>query len=245
VSPVLVEALTFARRLARRRIVLTVLALDAATLVWMAFVSPVPSVRAACAAAQGLSVLTTLVLASGCVADDRSAARLIFGATHPTPCAAWILGRWLAVAAGAAAVTVLTVVVAALTGPGLGPLTPFAFAVAAAVLHVGALAALAVALSCGAGGTGQVLALLGLLVIGLMPPEVVAGALHAAWVEPVTRVAWAVLPAPWALDRLQAWAMGAEGPHPLLALALLAQTPLWLAAGARAIAHAELGARSL
>ncbi len=242
---VLVEALTFARRLARRRVVVTVLALDAAALCWAAFLAPVATVRAACAGAEGLGALTTLVLASGCVADDRSCARLLLGATHPAPRAAWILGRWLAVAAGAAAVTVVAVVVTALTGPGLGAFRPLALAVAVAVLHAGALAALAVAVSCGAGATGQVLALLGLLVIGLVPPEVVAGALNATWAEPIARFAWAVLPAPWALDRLQAWALGAEGPHPLLALALLGQTPLWLAAGTRAIARAELGARSL
>ena len=90
---------------------------------------------------------------------------------------------------------------------------------------------------------GQVLALLGLLVIGLIPPDVVTGLLGAAWAEPAARVAWAVLPTPWALDRIQAWGLGAEATHPLLALALLAQTPLWLAAGSRAIARAELGAR--
>ena len=242
---ILVEALTFARRLARRRIVVTTLLLDTAVLAWAVFVSPVSSLQSALAAAQGLGELTTLVLASGCVADDRSCARLVLCATHPAPRSAWILGRWLAVGATAVVVTVVVGVVAALAGPGLQPSGAFALGVVAAALHVTALAALAVALSTGAGGTGQVLALLGLLVIGLVPPEVVAGALNATWAEPITRFAWAVLPAPWALDRLQAWALGAEGPHPLLALALLGQTPLWLAAGTRAIARAELGARSL
>jgi hypothetical protein len=242
---VLVEALTFARRLVRRRLVVTTLVLDAAVLAWVALIAPVGSVRAAFAAAQGLGALTTLVLASGCVADDRSAARLVLGATHPAPRSAWILGRWLTVAAGAAAVTLTAAAVAALAGPGPGPATRFALGGLAAMLHVGALAALAVALSCGAGGTGQVLALLGVLVIGLIPPEVVAGMVAGAWAEPVTAVAWAVLPTPWAPDRIQAWALGAEGPRPLLALALLAQTPLWLAVGARTIARAELGARSL
>jgi len=242
---ILVEALTYALRLVRRRLVVTTLVLEAAVLAWAVVISPVGSLRATFAAAQGLGALTTLVLASGCVADDRSAGRLVLGATHPAPRRAWILGRWLTVAGAAAAVTAMAAIVAALAGPGFGSPRGFALGVAAAALHVGAFGALAVALSCGAGGTGQVLALLGLLVIGLVPPEVVAGTLARAWAEPVARVAWAALPTPWALDRIQAWALGAEGPHPLLALALLTQPPLWLAAGVRAIAHAELGARSL
>jgi ABC-type transport system involved in multi-copper enzyme maturation permease subunit len=242
---VLVEALTFARRLARRRLVQIVFALDAAALALAVFVSPVASVQAAFAAAQALGALTVLVLASGCVAEDRCAARLALAATHPAPRTAWILGRWLAVGGGAAAVTVLVAVVGAVAGPGFGSAARFAAAAAAAVIDLAALAALAVALSCAAGSTGQVLALLGLLLIGLLPPAVVASALATAWLEPATRVAWTILPAPWALDRLQGWALGAEGSQPLLALALLAQTPLWLAAGARAIAGAELGARGL
>ncbi len=237
---VLVEALTFARRLARRRLVAIVFALDAALLAWITLVSPVGSLGAAFAAAQGLGTLTTLVLASGCVADDRSAARLVLGATHPAPRSAWVLGRWLTVAAGAACVTVGAAVAAALGGPGLGPAGAFAIGVAAAVLHVGAFAAVAVAVSCGAGSTAQVLVLLGLLLLGLVPPEIVGGML-ASWMEPATRVVWSLVPTVWALERIQAWAAGAEGPHPVLALALLAQTPLALAAGAWALARAELG----
>lgn len=242
---VLVEALTFARRLARRRIVAIVFALDAAALAWIAAASPPGSLRAAFGAAQGLGALTTLVLASGCVADDRCSGRLVLGATHPAPRSAWVLGRWLAVAAGAACVTVVAGVVAALAGPGLGAASVFALGSAAAVLHVGAFAAFAVASSCAGGSTEQVLVLLGLLVLGLIPPEILGSMLAAAWIEPVTRVAWSLLPTPWALDRVQAWAAGAEGPHPVLALALLAQTPLWLSAGARTVARAELGARGL
>jgi len=242
---VLVEALTFARRLARRRLVAVVIALDAAVVAWIALVSPVGSLRAAFAAAQGLGALTTLVLSSGCVADDRSAARLVLAATHPERRSAWVLGRWLTVATAAACVTVGTVAVAAIGGPGLGRAGAFVLGAGAAALHVGVLAALAVALSCGAGSTEQVLALLGLLLFGLVPPEVVGTVLAAPWLEPVTRAAWSLLPTPWALDRVQAWAAGAEGAHPVLALALLTQTPLWLAAGARAVARAELGARGL
>jgi hypothetical protein len=242
---VLVEALTFARRLARRRLVVITFALDATALGWIALVSPAGSLRAVFGAAQGLGALTALVLASGCVADDRSAGRLVLGATHPAPRSAWVLGRWLAVAAGAGCVTVVAGVVAALAGPGLGGASPFTLGVVAAVLHVGAFAALAVALSCAAGSTGQVLVLLGLLVLGLIPPEILGTLLDAAWIDPVTRVAWSLLPTPWALDRVQAWAAGAEGPHPFLALALLAQTPLWLSAGARVVARSELGARGL
>jgi hypothetical protein len=245
VSNIRVEALTFARRLARRRLVGTTLGLDAAMLAWIVLVSPARSLRVAFAAAQGLGALTALVLAAGCVADDRGAGRLVLGATHPAPRAAWVLGRWLAAAAGAAAVTTVAAVAAALTGPGLGPPVPFALGLAALVLHVAALTALAVALSCGAGGTAQVLTLLGLLALGLLPPEVVAGALAGAWAVPVSRVAWALLPTPWALDRIQAWVLGVEAAHPLLLLALLAQPPLWLAAGARSLARAELGARGL
>jgi hypothetical protein len=242
---ILVEALTFGRRLSRRRLVVTTLVLDAAALAWATLIAPVGSVRAGFAAAEGLGALTTLVLASGCVADDWSAGRLALGATHPAPRSAWILGRWLSVAVGAGAVTVLAAVALALAGPGLGPAARFALGALAALLHVAALAALAVALSCAAGGTGQVLVLLGVLLIGLVPPEVVAGMVAGAWAVPLTGVAWAILPTPWAPDRLQAWALGAEGSHPLLALALLAQTPLWLAVGARTIARAQLGARSL
>lgn len=241
----LVEALTFARRLVRRRRVAIVFALDAAVLAWFAVVSPAGSLRAAFAVAQGLGALATLVLSSGCVADDQSAGRLLLGATHPVPRSAWVLGRWLTVAAGAACVTVGAAVVVALGGPGVGRAGAFALGVGAAALHAGAFAALAVALSCGAGGTEQVLALVGLLLLGLVPPDVLATMLTAPWLEPVTRAAWTALPTPWALDRVQAWALGAEGPHPVPALALLAQTPFWLAAGARAAARAELGARFL
>ena len=242
---VLIEAATFARRLARRRIVAIVFGLDAAALAWVAFVSPPGSLRAAFGAAQALGALTTLVLASGCVGDDRTAGRLVLGATHPAPRSAWVLGRWLAIAAGAGGVTVVAAVVAMVAGPGLAGAWAFALGAMAAVLHVGAFAALAVALSCAGGSTEQVLMLLALLVVGVIPPEILGSMLAAAWLEPVARVAWSLLPTPWALDRLQAWVAGAEGPHPVLALALLAQTPLWLSTGSRAVARAELAARGL
>jgi ABC-2 type transport system permease protein len=242
---VLVEAVTFARRLARRRVVLTTLTLDLAAVVWLALIAPVASVRAAWTAAQGLGVLTTLVLASGCIADDRAAGRLLLCATHPVPRSALLLGRWLAVAAGAAAVTVPAILLIALAGPGAGRLSAFALGAAAACVHLLALAALAAALSTEAGATAQVLTLLGVLVIGAVPPEVPAGMLAAPWLEPVARVAWTVLPTPWALGRIQAWALGVEGPHPLLAVGLLAQAPLALALGTRTLARAELGSRWL
>jgi len=239
---VLVEARTYALRLARRRLVAMTLALDAAALARLV-AAPVGTVRAAFAAAEGLGALTTLVLAAGCVAADRAAGRLALGAAHPAPRSAWLLGRWLAVAAGAAGVTLAAALAAALAGPGLARPTGFALAAAAALVHAGAFAALAVALSCGAGETGQVLALLGLLACGLVAPGAVGAVVAGAWVEPVVRAAWTLLPAPWALDRVQGWALGTEGAHPVLALALLAQAPLWLALGGRALARAELGAR--
>ena len=241
---VLVEARIFAMRLARRRLVWVALALDTAAVAWLV-VSPAGSPRAAFAAAHGLGVLTVLVLGSGCVADDLSAGRLIPGATHPVPRAAWILGRWLAVAMAAAAVTVVAGVVAVWAGPGAASSGSIALGAAASAAHVGALAALAVMLSCGAGGTAQVLVLLGVLVIGLVPPAVVAGAFARAWLEPALRVAWAALPTPWALDRVQGWALGVEGAHPLLVVALAAQPAVWLAAGTRVLRQAELGARGL
>ncbi len=238
---VLVEAAAFARRLARRRLVIVTLALDAGVLVWAAFVAPVESVRAALASAHGLGALTTLVLASGCVADDRESGRLALCATHPAPRASWVAGRWLAVTAGAGAVTVASAVAIAAAGPGLGP-SGFALGTLSAVLHVAALAALAVAISCAAGATAQVLVLLALLVVGFLPPEVVSQAL-AAWTAPLCGAAWALLPTPWALDRLQGWALALEPPSPLLALALVAQPPFWLLAGSRALRRAERGAR--
>ena len=240
---VLVEALTFARRLARRRVVRVTLALDAAAVAWLVVAAPVGAVRAAAGAAQALGILTALVLSSGCVADDRAAGRLLLEATHPVPRSAWVLGRWLAVVAGAAGVTVAATGLIVLAGPGTGPLGGFLLGLAAAVIHLGAFAALAVALSVGAGGTEQVLALVALLTAGLVPPDVLAGMLGAPWLEPAARAGWTLLPTPWALDRVQAWAAGAEGAHPVVALALLAQAPLALAAGARAMERAELGAR--
>ncbi len=237
-----VEATTFARRLSRRRLVLATLGLDAALLLW-AVLAPPASARGALAAAEGLGVLTLLVLSSGCVADDRDAGRLVLPATHPAPRSAWVVGRWVAVAAGAGAVTAMAAEAMALAAPGLGSGPRFALGVACAVLNVAALSALAVALSCGAGPTGQVLVLLGLLLAGLVAPDVVGTMLGRPWVEPVVRAAWTVLPTGWALDRLERWALGIGAPHPFLALALLAQTPFWLLAAGRAVARAQPGTR--
>jgi|GEM_PF-6885169 len=241
----LVEGLSFARRLARRRVVVITLALDAVAVAWILATAPGESPHAALGAAQALGALTTLVLASGCIADDRAAGRLLLAATHPSPRSAIVLGRWLAVAAPSAAVTLVAATLIALAGPGLGRVSGFVLGAAAGCLHVAAFGALAVSLSTGAGATAQVLTLLGLLLIGLVPPDVLASLLAAPWLEPVTRAAWTGLPTPWALDRIQAWVTGVEGPHPALALALVAQPPVVLAAGARALARAELGARSL
>ncbi len=243
-SLVLIEALTFARRLARRRVVVTTLALCAAATGWCV-VFPVGSARGALDAAHGLGLLATLVLAAGCIGDDRAAGRLLLAATHPAPRSAWIVGRWLAVAAGAAAVTLPAAVAIALAGPGLGRPALFGLGLAAAAVHLAAFAALAVLLSAVAGVTEQVLALLALLVVGLIPPDVLAGLLGAPWHEPATRVAWTALPTPWALDRAQAWVLGRGDPQVVQALALVAQAPLALALGARALARAELGARAL
>ena len=242
---VLVEALTFARRLARRRVVWVTLGLDAAAVAWLVVAAPAGAARAAAAAAHGLGIATALVLSSGCVADDRAAGRLLLEATHPAPRSAWVLGRWLTVFAGAAGVTVAATALTLLAGPGPRALGASCLGLAAAVVQLGAFAALAVALSVGAGATEQVLALLALLVAGLVPPDVLAGLLGAPWLEPAARAAWTALPTPWAVDRVQAWAAGAEGAHPVLALALFAQAPLALAAGVWAMGRAELGARPL
>ncbi len=243
-SLVLVEAHTFARRLARRRVVVTTLALCAAATAWLV-VFPVGSPHGALAAAHGLGLLATLVLASGCIGDDRAAARLLLAATHPAPRAVWVVGRWLAAAVGAVAVMLTAAVAIAFAGPGLGRPAAFALALAAAAVHLAAFAALAVLLSAVAGGTEQVLVLLVLLLAGLVPPDVLAGLLGAPWLEPAARLAWTALPTPWALEGVQAWVLGRGDPQVVPALALLAQAPLALVLGARAVARAELGARAL
>jgi len=242
VTPVLVEAAVAARRLARRRVLPVTGALVALCLVYAAVVDPVASARGALSAASAVATLVLLIVSAGIVADDRERGRLAIAATHPAPVASWVVGRWLAVTAVAAAVLVaasavlLPVAGAPLRAGGI------ALAEGAALAHLAALGALAVALSCAAGSTAQVLLLVAGCVVGAMPPDVVAQPLGRAWLGPV-RAVWTALPTEWAVDRLQAWCLAGGAPAPALALVLALQPALWLGAGARRLARADLGGR--
>ena len=112
-----------------------------------------------------------------------------------------------------------------------------------ALAHVAALASIAVALSCAAGPTAQVLLLLGLWVAGAVPPEAAGDLAGAAWLAGLVRAAWTALPSTWALGRLLDWVLGAGAAAPAAALALALQPALWLGAGARRLARSELAAR--
>ena len=240
-----VESASALRRLARRRTVLTVAGLDLALLLYTAFLDPAESARAALSAAAVLGAFTVLVLSAGIVADDRAAGRLALAATHPASRACWVLGRWLAVFGPAAAV--LTVAAGVLLVTGSGPRHP-AFIVlgwTAGLAYLAALAALAIALSCRVGSTVQLLALVAVLVLGAMPPEIAVHALGSAWARTAARAVWTVLPTPWALGRLHDWSLAGGAPAPLLAVSLVVQAVVWLGAGARSLERAELGARSV
>jgi hypothetical protein len=240
----MVEAATTLRRLVRRRTVLAVCALDLGLLLYTAVVDRVGSARDALSAASALAALTVLVFAAGIVADDRAAGRLAVAGTHPAPRGLWVVGRWLAVFVTASAVLTVAAGVLLAAGGGQRVTSAVSLGWAAGLAYTAALAAVATALSCGVGSTVQTLTLVALLVVGAMPPEVALHALGGAWVE-VARGLWALCPTPWALGRLHAWSLAGAAPAPHIAVSLVAQTAIALAAGARALERAELGARSV
>lgn len=240
-SAVVAEAGTTLRRLVRRRTTLVVGGLALVLALYGALIAPAASSRAALSEAGALAALTVLVLAAGIVSDDRAAGRLALAYTHPAPRAAWVLGRWMAVAA--CGVAVLTVAAALLVaGTGSCDAARTALAWGAGAVFTAALAALTVALSCRVGPTAQVLLVTALLVAGAMPPDVAAQqTLGAGWTA-IAGALWTLLPTPWALGRVHAW-VWAGGAVPLAAAALPVQVALWLWAGARALERAELGMR--
>jgi hypothetical protein len=243
-TPLVVEAATTLRRLARRRVALAVGAVDLALLLYTAVLDPVDSVRAALSAAAALAALTVLVLAAGIVADDRAAGRLAVAAAHPTRRAGWVVGRWLAVLGPAGAVGTLAAGLLLATAPA----RPAAFGIlagwAALLVYLAALAGLAVALSCAVGSTPQIFALLAVLVLGAVPPDIAVQGLGSAPVSSLARGVWTALPTPWTLGRLEEWAVSGGARAPLAAAALALQVAVWLAAGARSLSRAELAARS-
>jgi hypothetical protein len=242
VTACLVEAGCTARRLARRRTLPATLALCALFLVYAGVVQPVATVRGALSAATALATVVLLIVSAGIIADDRERGRLAVAATHPAPPAVWVIGRWLAIWGAATAVLCATSVVLLAVVDGPRGLAGVVLAAGAAVAHLAALASLAVALSCGAGSTGQLLILLALCVAGAMPPEIVAQP-AGPWAAGVARAVWTVLPTSWSLGRLHDWCLADGAPAPLLGLVLALQPVLWLGAGARRLAVAELAAR--
>lgn len=241
-TAVLVEAGVAVRRLARRRILPVTGVLVALFLGYAAVLHPVASARTALAAATAVATLVLLFTSAAIVADDRERGRLVIVATHPAPPSVWVVGRWLAVTSVAA--LTLAAASAVLLPVAGGPLRAGAVALAelTSVAHLAALGALAVALSCAGGSTPQVLILVALCAIGAMAPDVVAQPLGSAWAG-LLRVVWTALPTVWALDRLHAWSFAAGAPVPALALVLVLQPALWLGAGARRLARAELAVR--
>jgi hypothetical protein len=243
VSAAVQEAACTFRRLTRRRSSAGALSLVVLLLVYAGAVRPVASARDALSAASAIATLVLLVLAAGIVADDRERGRLAMPATHPAPPASWTAGRWLALwLAAAATLSASTVVLLAVTDDWRD-LRGLALATAVAVAHLAALAALAVAVSCRVGATAQTLLLLGVIVAGAMPPELVELALPGTLTRSVMRALWGLLPTPWALGRLHTWLLAGGAPAPWLALALALQPPAWLAIAARSIGRAELPVR--
>ena len=237
--PVLVETACTLRRLARRRTGAGALGLGAMLLAYAGAVRPVATAQGALSAASAVGAAVLLVISAGIVADDRERGRLALAATHPSPPAVWVVGRWLA-AAGVASAAFAVAAAALLAVAGEArPVGGLALGAAASVLHLAALAALAVALSCGLGATAQVLLLLAVFALGAMPPDFVTAALGGA-ARAGARIAWAAVPTSWALGRLQAWSVAAGPPEPALALALVLQPVLWLGLGLRGLARAEL-----
>jgi len=243
-TPLLAEAATTLRRMTRRRVVLAVGALDLALLLYAALVDPVDSARAALSAAAALAALTVVVLSAGIVADDRAAGRLAVAAAHPARPADWVMGRWLAVFGPAAAAATLAAGALLVTAPTRPGALAVALGWAAGTAYLAALAALAVALSCAVGSTPQIFALLALLVLGAVPPDIVVHALEGAWVRGLARGLWTSLPTPWMLGRLHDWSLAGGQPAPLAAASLVVQSAGWLVLGARSLSRAEFAARS-
>jgi hypothetical protein len=242
VRPLAAEVVCAARRLARRRSAAATLLVAALLAAYAALLRPVECARDAVSAATAIASFSLLVAGAGIVSDDRERGRLALVATHPAASPTWVLGRWLAVWAGAVAVLAgASAALLAVAGGGHPGRT--AAALAASAVHLGALAALAVALSCRVGATAQVLILVALLVAGAVPPDVAAAAAPRPWVPAAARALWSALPTPWAVGRLHAWALSGGPAAPLLAIVLVLQPALWLLAGARSLGRAELGAR--
>jgi hypothetical protein len=243
VTPHLVEAGCALRRLARRRVLPAIGALDALFLGYAGIVNPVVTARGALSAATALATVTLLIASAGVIADDWLRGRLAVAATHPAPPAVWVIGRWLAVwGVAAATLGAASAVLLAVAGGPHGT-AGVALAEAAALAHLAALAALAVALSCAAGPTAQILILIALGVAGAVPPEIVAQPLGGPWAAGLARALWTALPTSWALGRLHEWSLAGGAPAPTLALVLILQPVLWLGAGTRRLAVAELGVR--
>jgi hypothetical protein len=243
-TPLLVEAATALRRMTRRRVVLAVGALDLALLLYTAVMDPVDSARAAFSAATALAALTVVVLSAGIVADDRGAGRLAVASAHPARRADWVMGRWLAVAGPAAAVATLAAGTLLATVPARPGAVAVALGWAAATAYLAALAGLAVALSCTVGSTPQIFALLAVLVLGAVPPDVVVHAIESAWIRGLARGVWTLLPTPWTLGRLHDWSLAGGPPAPAAAASLAVQAAGWLVVGARTLTRAELATRS-
>ena len=241
-TALLAEALCTLRRAVRRRTAAGALVAAAGVLVYAGFVRPVASARDALSASAAVATLVLLVVTAGIVSDDVERGRLALAATHPVPAAVWVAGRWLAALAAAGAAFLASCVVLLLVVGGAMPAGRVAAGSGVAVLHLAALAALAVALSCRVGSTAQLLVLLALLVAGAMPPEIVGQAGGPPAVV-AARAAWTLLPTSWALDEVQAWALGAGAPRATLLLALALQPALWLAIGGSRLAGAQLAER--
>jgi len=243
-TPLLMEAATTLRRLARRRVVLAVAALDLVLLLYTAILDPVDSARAALSAATALGALTVVVLSAGIVADDRASGRLAVAAAHPADRADWVMGRWLAVVALAAATAALAGGALLATAPARAGAVSVALGWAAGTVYLAALAGLAVALSCAVGSTSQIFTLLAVLALGAMPPDVAVHGFDSAWLRALARGLWTLLPTPWTLGRLHDWSLAGGAPAPLAAAALASQAAAWLVVGARTLRRAELATRS-
>jgi hypothetical protein len=239
-TPLLVEAATALRRMARRRVVLAVGALDLALLLYAAFLDPADSARAALSAAAALAALTAVVLSAGIVADDRAAGRLAVASAHPSRRADWVVGRWLAVVGPTVAVATLAAGTLLATAPAQPGALPVALGCAALTAYLAALSGLAVALSCRVGPTPQIFALLAVLVLGAVPPDVVVHSIEGAWTHALARGLWVLLPTPWTLGRLHGWTLAGGPPAPLAAASLVAQAVGWLVLGVRSLSRAEL-----
>jgi len=244
-TPLLVEAATALRRMARRRAVLAVGVLDLALLLHTAVLDPVDSAHAALSAATALAALTVLVLSAGIVADDRTAGRLAVASAHPARRADWVIGRWLAVLGPAAAAATLAAAALLATAPARPGAVAVALGWAAGTAYLAALAGLAVALSCMVGSTPQIFALLAVLVLGAVPPDVAVHAIDSTWIRGLARGLWTLLPTPWTLGRLHDWSLGRGQPAPAAAVLLAVQAAGWLAVGARTLNRAELVTRSV